>query len=188
MVLSYEWYSYQGTVTKNNCDYCGISIRSDSTLYVVVDGATRGQSGGELARDLVGSLVDQFLAFDKTPDMVQICDQLRLSHEKLRYDYPAASASYLIILDTHDGKLLTAHAGDCRLGKLNKDKSIEWLTKAHTLANAIASLTEEDLTVHPNRHQLTRSFRPRGFIEPEYDDFILLKGDVLLVATRWLLG
>lgn len=183
MVLGYEWHSFQGTGTKDNRDYCGIARRPDSTMSVVLDGATRGPSGGELVRELAYRLVDQFLGHDMPVDAAQIYNQLQQAHKDLRHRYPADSASYLIMIDTHDGQLMTAHAGDCRLGKLRKDKSVEWLTKPHCLANATADLAETELAAHANRHQLSRSFRPRRFQEPEYGQFTSLPDDVLLIAT-----
>lgn len=183
MVLGYEWHSFQGTGTKDNRDYCGIARRIDWTMSVVIDGATRGPSGGELARELACRLVDQFLGHEVPVDTAQICNQLQLAHTDLRHRYPADSASYLIMIDTHDGQLMTAHAGDCRLGKLRHDKSIEWLTKPHCLANATTHLAETELAAHANRHQLSRSFRPRRFQEPEYGHVAYLPDDVLLIAT-----
>ena len=183
MALSYKWYSYQGTATKNNRDYCGIAKRSDSTLYIVTDGATRGTSGDKLAKELTHSLVDRILKYEDRIDMKYICNQLQKLHKELRYRYPADSTSYLVLLDRHDGKIRTAHAGDCRLGKLRHDKSIEWLTKPHCLANALTDLCETELVKHDNRHQLTRSFRPKQFQVPEYGQFTFLPDDVLFIAT-----
>jgi hypothetical protein len=44
--------SFQGSLTDDNRDYCGISERPDATLYTVIDGSTRGPNGGNLAREL----------------------------------------------------------------------------------------------------------------------------------------
>jgi hypothetical protein len=52
MALQYEWLSFQGSLTDDNRDYCGISERPDATLYTVIDGSTRGPNGGNLAREL----------------------------------------------------------------------------------------------------------------------------------------
>ena len=89
----------------------------------------------------------------------------------------------MILLDTHNGQLMTAHVGDCRLGKIGQEKSIEWMTKAHSLANALSELSEAELVAHPNRHQLTRSFKSQRFVEPEYGQFTFQLDDNLIVAT-----
>jgi serine/threonine protein phosphatase PrpC len=182
MALQYEWQSFQGSFTDGNRDYCGISERPDATLYTVIDGSTRGPNGGDLARELACRLVDQFLILDKPVTEPHICNLLQKIHEDLRHTYPGDSASYIIVIQANN-KVMTIHAGDCRLGRIGQDKSIDWLTGAHTLANAIINLSDTELAAHPNRHQLTRSFRPQRFQRPEYCQFPLVTNDTLLIAT-----
>ncbi len=183
MAFEHEWHSLQGTLTRDNRDYCGIAERPDATLYVVIDGATRGPCGGDLARELACHLVDQFLEMDEPFARIQISRLLQNIHAKLCRRFPADSASFFILVQTNDRQIMTAHAGDCRLGRMRPDKSVEWLSKAHTLANAVDDLSDTALIAHPNRHCLTRSFRAGRLPNPEYGEFSFLPDDTLLIAT-----
>lgn len=183
MVFEYEWRSSPGTITSDNRDYCGIAERPDAPLYVVIDGATRGPSGGDLAKELARHLVDQFLEFNEPFAEIQISNLLQNIHTELRRRFPADSASLFILVQTSDGSIMTAHVGDCRLGRLKSDKSIEWLSKPHTLANAIEDLSDSALIANPSRHSLTRSFRPGRLPDPEYGRYPLKQDDTFLIAT-----
>lgn len=182
--MQYEWQSFQGTLTDDNRDYCGIAERPDATLFAVIDGSTHGPQGGDLAKDLACHLVDKFMVLDKPVTKQNVLAILQQTHRKLRFQYPADSASYFIMVQADDDQVMVIHAGDCRLGRLlNQKQSIDWLTTVHTLANAITDLSDAELSAHPNRHLLTRSFRPRQFVHPEYCQFSLFPDDSLVIAT-----
>lgn len=183
MAFDFEWHSASGALTDDNRDYCGIAERQDAALYAIVDGATRGPHGGELARDLVCRLVDGFIAMDAPVTEDAVCDLLRQAHRDLRRQYAADSASYLIALAMEEGALTALYAGDCRLGRVVEGQAVHWLTGVHTLANATEDLPDAALSVHPNRHILTRSFRAREFQQPECAPCDLTTGDTLLLAT-----
>jgi serine/threonine protein phosphatase PrpC len=183
MALHYEWHSFSGSLTDDNRDCCGIAERPDAWLAIVVDGSTTGPHGGELARELACRLVDGFLASDPPVTEQQICDLLRKAHEDLRLQYPADSASYFIAVHGEQGSLMTLHAGDCRIGRVGQDNAIEWLSGVHTLANATAPVSDAALAVHPGRHLLTRSFRPRQFEQPECGQCSLMPDEELVIAT-----
>ena len=183
MAFCYEWHSFSGSLTDENRDYCGIAEHPDAWLVIVIDGATIGPHGGELARELAYRLVDGFLASDSPVTEQQICDLLRKAHEELRRQYPADSASYFIAVQGGQDRLMTFHAGDCRIGKVGQDNAIEWISGAHTLANATAPLSDAALSIHPGRHLLTRSFRPRQFEQPECGQCFPMTGEKLVIAT-----
>jgi len=183
MAFQYQWHSLQGSFTYDNRDYHGVIEHMGRTLHIVLDGSTRGPNGGELAQQLKACLIKGFSAIEEAFSAENICEILKEAHNDLRHQFPADSASYLIMLETGHDHIITVHAGDCRLGKLKEDQSVEWLTNVHSLANAIAPLSDAKLAIHPNRHQLTRSFRSRGFIEPERNQFSLLPNENFLMVT-----
>jgi serine/threonine protein phosphatase PrpC len=182
MNLQYEWLSFKGTLTKDNRDYCGIAECQNVGLYIVVDGATCGPRGGELAQCLTRRIVDSFCSFGEEITNTHICNFLREIHRELHREFCADTASYFIVAQKNDGTVLTSYAGDCRLGTIVENKGIEWLSQPHTLANAIKGLKDTELAAHPSRHLLTRSFG-RRFEMPQQDQFPDLPNGSLIIAT-----
>jgi len=183
MALECEWRSQQGTLTGDNRDCFGIAQRDGVTLYIVADGSTSSPGGGTLARKLVQQISTAFPLMEHSPSDESLIALLRQQHADLRCDHATDSASYLMAVHVTESQLLVLHAGDCRLGRVNRDQSINWLTPAHTLANAVQSLTEDELASHPDRHYLTRSFRGRHFQAPAIGRFSLYAQDHLIIAT-----
>ncbi len=64
MGMAINWRSEQGQLTKDNRDCCGIGLRHDASLLVVLDGSTTGQDSGELARLIARNLVVSFVTAD----------------------------------------------------------------------------------------------------------------------------
>ncbi len=62
MGVEVRWHSKKGSRTKDNRDYCGIGLRFDAALCIVLDGSTSGPKGGELARQIAHDLIDWFVA------------------------------------------------------------------------------------------------------------------------------
>lgn len=180
----YAWHSQQGSQTPDNRDFCGIAETQGTTLCVLVDGATSGPRGGELARALVVHLLKSFMHLEEPPSSDKIIELLEWAHADLRKGYPADSASYIMALFNGDPSVTTLHAGDCRLGQVLRDGAIRWLTKVHTLATAIEDLEDQELRPHPNRHLLTRAFKGKRFQTPECSSFDLqtVDGGLLLAS------
>lgn len=180
---NYRWHSLQGSLTSDNRDVCGIAELHGTCLFILVDGATTGPKGGELAKTLVGHLLESFVSLERPPSCEVLIEILH-THTDLRRQYPADSASYIIALQEDPPSVTTLHAGNCRLGRPSPGGSIQWLTKVHTLANAIDGLADPELRVHPDRHLLTRSFKSRRFDTPECNVFDLQDGGgSLLLAS-----
>ena len=75
------------------------------------------------------------------------------------------------------------HAGDCRLGQVGSGNKIKWLSRPHTLANAVESISDECLAKHESRHTITRSFRPGRICEVEMTPGPMPRHDKLIIAT-----
>ncbi len=183
MNLKYRWQSFQGAVTSDNRDYCGVAERQEATMYIVVDGASRGPSGGELAQNLVQYIVNEFLLMEEPTESDSIYNLLVQAHQNFRYQYVSDSASYCIAIHTNSTQLMVYYSGDCRLGKTNMDGGISWLTCPHTMANAIEKISEEELISSPLRHILTRSFRSQRFQQPDCLTYSIDQKETLIIAT-----
>ena len=178
-----RWHSKSGIQTTDNRDYYGIAEVHDTRLFIVIDGATSSPNGGALARVLVQQLLDEVDTLETAPTRENLIDILTRIHTALRHHHPGDSASYIIAYQLNNHTITTLHAGDCRLGKISPQNSIQWLTKPHTLANAISDLADHDLINDPKRHLLTRSFKGQRFQAPECNTFGLSNEDTLLLLA-----
>jgi serine/threonine protein phosphatase PrpC len=178
-MLQYRWISLSGKTTADNRDYCGISKRSDASLFIIADGSTSGPKGGALAKILVHELVDQFQSINAPISTQLINDLLKSIHTKIRLNFPADTASYSILLkDTHS--LMSLHAGDCRLG-IRQDK-IKWLTHPHTIIG-VEDPDILNIEQNPRRHYLTKGFRPKRFEAPEANNILGPIDGAIILAT-----
>ncbi len=180
MQINFKWYSHSGSSTNDNRDFCGIKPCQNYNLFIIVDGTTSSPNSGEFAKELVKNLFESEII---TPTKDALSHYMRLIHKKIRLKYISDSASFLMVILYPNGQLFTFHAGDCLIGKILKTDHIDWLISPHTLANAISSKCHHDLVRDPNRNCLTRSFRGRRFIEPEFNVLKISPSDQVLLAS-----
>ncbi len=183
-LADHYWHTQQGSYTPDNRDDYGMIKVQGTTVHILTDGATNGPNSGELARAIVTQLQQRLKNLKQPPSAGTVIDTLKLIHTDLRRKHPADSASYIIALQDKNNSVTTLHAGDCRLGKVDRHGEIHWITAVHSLANATCHLDEHELRPHPDRHLLTRSFRGRRFLEPECNTFdIQAEEEFLLLAS-----
>lgn len=178
-----SWRSVGGDGTDTNQDYCGIGLRGDTVLCIVLDGATAKPQSGELAQLIARDLVDWFTSAKIRVSANDIVNQLRQIHIIRTRGLRWASASYLVVLIEPKRPIEILYAGDCLIGRYRTHGAIEWLIKPHTLANAIRDLPLDEIIGSPLRNRLTRSFRATEFISP---DISILQGEgttPLVIAT-----
>ena len=181
MASEITWRSEQGTQTKDNRDQCGVGLREDATLCIVLDGSTSGDNSGEFTRQIAQNLIEWFVVAGEVTTEAIIA-QLRCIHADLRPDFQKDSASFVIALATADGVLIL-HAGDCLAGVRVGSSPIDWRTIPHTLANATREMSIEDLVRSPLRNRITRSFRSREFAAPDVSELALTPDQTLVLAT-----
>ena len=180
---NYRRYSSSGSETPENWDYCGITKGRHSNLFIVADGTTCSPNGGELAKVLICSIIAKFQETTDPPTKKISLRWLKEIHKEIRLKYFSDSASYLVAIPYPNGQLIILHAGDCLLGRVIDDTKIQWLTEPHTLANATKSVPHNDLAQDPDRNKLTRSFRGRKFIEPEFNCTLTTPAEKIIIAS-----
>ncbi|MFQ5534308.1 MAG: PP2C family protein-serine/threonine phosphatase [Sphingomonadales bacterium] len=181
MGIEVSWHSKQGQRTDDNRDYCGVGLRDDDALCIVLDGSTSGANSGEFARLIARDLIDWFMAAGKVnPDA--IIDRLSYIHTNLTPRFRKGSASYVVALIGYEGTVRLLYAGDCLAGLRKGVSAIEWRVRPHTLANAITDMPITKIASSPLRNRLTRSFRAREFMTPD-DEELALRGDNALVLA-----
>ncbi len=167
MAIELSWHSTQGTRTCTNQDYCGVGVRPDTVLCVVLDGSTAGLQSGKLVRLIADDLTDWFALAEGSITADDVVSQLREIHKILSRELPLASASYLVTLIRRNRPSIIIHAGDCLIGDNENTAPIGWLVTPHTLANAIDDASIDKIASSPLRNKLTRSFRAKNFMIPD---------------------
>ncbi len=183
MAIEINWHSTQGTRTRANQDYCGVGVRPDAVLCVVLDGSTTGSQSGKLVRLIAGDLADWFTLAKASISADDVVSQLREIHNIRSRELPMASASYLVTLIRRDNPSIILHAGDCLIGNHDDTAPVEWLVTPHTLANAIDDVSINEIAPSPLRNKLTRSFRAKEFMIPETTTIPDTGEAVFVVAT-----
>lgn len=182
MAVEIVWRSERGTLTCDNRDCCGVGLRDESALAIVLDGSTSGANSGEFARAIARDLIDWFISSEQvTPQTVT--DRLQEIHGDLSTNYRKDSASLVIALVESDGATQILHSGDCLAGTCQGPTDITWQAQPHTLANVTGDLSVADIAQTPVRHRLTRSFRSREFAAPDVSEIRLEEEQDLVLAT-----
>ncbi|OWK24661.1 hypothetical protein AJ87_20050 [Rhizobium yanglingense] len=181
MPFAIQWNSHQGTRTDDNRDHAAIAIRGDSVLVLVLDGSTTGPASGAFAREIAGRMLDWFMN-GAAVTAESLTGQLRATHAALAENFKGDSASYVILYAEPERPVFVSHAGDCIVGRPRSDGNIDWLSQPHTLANALSAVPHDVIAKEPSRHFLTRNFRSRSFMTPDFAS-IELDDRPLLVAT-----
>jgi serine/threonine protein phosphatase PrpC len=183
MFFNAQWLTHKGRVTDDNQDYCGVALRKDAALYLVVDGSSQSSQSGELAHVFIRKIADRFVKQPFLTDAHHVALVINELATNLKGIYPAGRLSFLVLLHFDNDKIFTLHAGDCRLGLMLGNQCIEWLSRPHTSANAIDEIEDVVLAKLDERHILTRSFRTGRQCEIEINQYDINKGQKFLIAT-----
>jgi len=183
MSVEISWHSKQGRRADTNQDYCGIGVRRDTTLCVVLDGSTTGKQSGELVRLIASDLIDWFTNTNGRITADDIINQLREIHNARSSELHWASASYLVAMIEAKKPTLILYVGDCLVGRFNTNAPIEWLIRPHTLVNAIESMSVEEIASFTLRNKLTRSFRAKEFMIPDIASLTASGEETFVIAT-----
>lgn len=183
MAIEINWHSRQGRRTDTNQDYCGVALRPDAVLCVVLDGSTAGQQSCELVGLIASDLIDWFMLEKRGTTADDVVNQLHEIHKVRSKELHWASASYLVALIEHKKPTHIFYAGDCLVGRFEAKAPIEWLIRPHTLANAIETISLDEIASSTLRNKLTRSFRAKEFMTPDIATITDVGEEAFVVAT-----
>ncbi|CTQ61916.1 PP2C family protein-serine/threonine phosphatase [Roseibium album] len=182
MNIGISWRSEQGLLTPDNRDWCGIGLRNDAILCIVLDGSTSGENSGEYAHQIARRLVDWFTIFDNVT-LEAIIDRLRFIHRELTLKFRRSSASFVIAFVEKNGLTHLLHAGDCLAMASDGALGLVSHIQPHTLTNAICQMPIDDIASSPLRNRLTRSFRSTEFMPPDVCNYTPVANQKLILAT-----
>lgn len=155
----------KGSRTEDNRDVILELAKDNVCLYMVLDGSSTRSASGDYARSLAENIKEQFenLSRDELlPRNIKgsINNILLCAHASLRTKYPSASLSLVILVTLMNKVALIFNLGDCALGRVCRDNSIDWLTTPHVRGKLPISKLKQ---MPHARNGLVRSFKARRF-------------------------
>ena len=165
-----------------------LSSRHTLNLYYVLDGHSKHPNSSILVsnfQEYISLLADDFQKLEPTD--AEIVSFLRKVLTDFHFKYQRTlipGAMSIIIAVFTSSKVIAAHLGDCRLGKISGD-DISWLTMPHNLAMLYLDKSldiELQLKTCEYNHIVTRSLNTKTLKEIEFNIFDLEPCQYLLVS------
>jgi len=179
--------SRKGTHRTENRDASGSTQNCGAYLYVIADGTSKPGSG-QLARALSHHLLECFSGAQPSvvscPDhaLKRVLTSLDEVHSNICPDFPFASTSYLVMLVVGQ-TAISIHAGDCCLGYLETDQSMNWLSPPHCGPNWKGDLSHSFIASSPARKTLLHCMSHRRAHEPHIQSMQITQGTTWILAT-----
>ena len=178
----------QGSAKADNRDCATVFKKGFFHCFLLMDGATGTPDSGGFARQIrdelqryMGSFAVEGLSLTQVNDrLIQALEEIQC---KLQRQYLSDVVSLLLVIH-HNGLMLANSWGDCLLGKVNQVGIPEWLTIPHTFANTVKTAKPiSEIALDDQRHQLTRSFKARRYIQPDRYSIELKAGEKAILAS-----
>ncbi len=181
-----------GRVRANNQDQ--LLVTAELELFAVADGMG-GHAAGEVASlTAVEALKASYQVKGGTEGLVAAAHQANRSiFERARADpdlhgMGTTLVAVALVNEDDEDRLAVVNVGDSRVYLL-RDGQLEQLTTDHSLVQELVDdgqLTEQEATVHPQRHVLTRALGVDSEVNVDLLQVLPLKGDRLLLCSDGL--
>lgn len=165
-----------------------LSSRHTLNLYYVLDGHSKHPNSSILVsnfQEYISLLANDFQKLEPTD--AEIVSFLRKVLTDFHFKYQRTlipGAMSIIIAVFTSSQVISAHLGDCRLGKISEN-NINWLTMPHNLAMSYIDKSldiEIQLRNCEYNHIVTRSLNTKVLKKIEFNIFDLEKCQYLLVS------
>lgn len=175
----------------NNQDFMGHVLQKNFGLFVVADGLG-GHSDGEKASRFFceGFLkyTDRYIPRIAEQPIRMFSEWLDDAIDEMQRlfagDLAARKAhTTCAILYIDKDRIITAHCGDSRIYRLNPQQ-IVWRTRDHSVPQQLLEaglLTEQDMALHPEQNQLTRTINALSRHEAEIREYPPMQADETFV-------
>lgn len=152
---------------ETNQDAMAHLVTDDYGLFIVADGLGGYQSGEKAAQFLCQGMLQLAERYTDTIQLFPLdvlsawVDDAVDEVKRLFGSDPTAEEAHTTcaILFVNDRFVVTAHCGDSRIYRMNQRKLI-WRTRDHSVLQKLldqGDITEEEMGLHPEQNQLTRS-------------------------------
>ncbi len=180
--------SYQGCGTVENRDLIASFKQGNFNFFLLIDGATDSPDSGKFARQIgnalqkyASGLDTDYLSLSQVND--SLLQELKRIQKNLQKEHIRDYAS-LLLVSQHGNSMQANNWGDCLLGRINGDTTIDWLTVPHTAANKTdPEKLIEEIVLDEQRHSLTRSFKARRYEQPDIYMIGINAGEKIILAS-----
>lgn len=178
----------------HNQDYFAHVISDQFACFVVADGLGGHQRGEIASKALCEALIKEasdFAANIYRSKLDGLQPFLRQAYEQMRQSIlseygPIDTHTTFVLAWLDDSQLLTAHVGDSRLYRINKEE-VMWRTPDHTQVQNLfmqGKVREDDMGKHQLQNQLSRTVNLQN--RPDIDLFAhapLSRAETLVLCT-----
>lgn len=189
----------QGRQRSNNED--AFFILPEQRIYIIADGVG-GHNSGEIASRFA---VQQIAEYVVTNSISEMDDDEELKHYFLNclrqvnqqlYALAGESngnegmATTLVLAYIKNNNAYIINVGDSR-AYLIRDKLIRQVTEDHTYVNQLlknGAITKEEADQHPKKNMITRAIGGEADVSPDFYQFKVYEGDLILMCTDGLYG
>ena len=195
-VLEYEaaGASDQGRTRKSNEDAYGLSLRNSEGAcnFVVCDGmggAAAGEVASRLAVDAMLRAMDEGVLTLETFQHAVDAANHSVHHSASQDPSRAGMGTTLVAMATRGNRAWVAHVGDSRCYRL-RGGQLERLTHDHSLVDEqvrLGQLTPAQAETSPMRNVITRAVGTQDEVDADLTEFVVVSGDLYLLASDGLM-
>lgn len=188
-----------GKVRSNNQD--ALFVLPEQKLYIIADGVG-GHNSGEIASRMavqqIAAYVSEYPIEEQRSDM-QLRDYFlnclhsvnqAICRKAGENEENKGMATTVVVVYLRNSNAYVINVGDSR-AYLVRDKVIRQITEDHTYVNELlrsGSITEEEARQHPQRNMITRALGGEMTVVPDFFQFQIYGGDLILMCTDGLYG
>ncbi|MDD2800826.1 MAG: serine/threonine-protein phosphatase [Methylococcales bacterium] len=197
--MEFEFYQLTSAGDReSNQDYMAYIINDTYALLVVADGLGGYSAGDKASRFFCQGLLataDYSKRMQENPVATfaawldAAIDKMKLLFQDDEVASKAHTTCVCLFIDSH--RVLTAHCGDSRIYRMNP-KEILWRSQDHSIPQQLLNagkISEEEMGVHPDQNQLTRSINVLKKHHPEIHEYpAIQKGETFLLCTDGFWG
>ena len=184
-----------GIVRRSNQDFLFASdqpVGPLPNLFIVADGMGGHKAGDFASRYVVEHMKENIENSDAVSPVMVLRKALEktnlgLYEESMEDPEREGMGSTLVAATIEDDMMYVANVGDSRLYLLRD--SLAQITRDHSLVEELVeagAITKEQARLHPQKNVITRALGSEAEVRPDYFEFTLQPGDILLLCSDGL--
>ena len=202
--MKYFGITDKGIVRKDNQDnFALLEDRAKNNLIVVLCDGMGGSNSGGMASEVAKNAFSEFVLaklssrVNKNPDikkvLISACEEsnsLTCEYSALDEKLEGMGTTLVGGVVNKNGRVKLVNVGDSRAYVVSADnKSIRQITVDNSLVQELVSygiITEDEAQHHSRKNVITKAVGTESSIDPDYYEFYLKRGEMLLLCSDGL--